>query len=86
MPPAKKKQKTQKAAEVTPKDAYFRRLEAVLDREKCQGSVLVMGIKADDSDEEGEDEENQVLTAAQVATLRHIPINKSALPVSACVC
>ena len=75
MPPAQKKQK--KAAASTPKDAYFDRLDNVLKRTKCKGSMLVKGIQRDDSDDEEKEEEEVELTAAQVATLRHILINDS---------
>jgi len=78
MPPAKKQKAAPSAppSALSPKEDYFARLEAVLKREKCAGSMLVVGLRRDDEDEDSEDEEDeeQELTAAQVATLRHIAI------------
>ena len=53
MPPAKKQKAAPSAppSALSPKEDYFARLEAVLKREKCAGSMLVVGLRRDDEDE-----------------------------------
>jgi len=75
MPPAAKKQKKQPAA-LSPKEDYCARLEKALDDNHCKGSMLIMGMKRDDGDDEDEDDTVEY-TAEQISTLRHILINDS---------
>jgi hypothetical protein len=60
----------------TPKDAHFARLNEAIDKCKAKGSMLVLGIRSENSDEdEDEDEDDSVVySAEQMATLRHILI------------
>jgi len=72
MPPAKKQKKG-----LSPIDAYSKRLDSVLDREKCKGSMLIVGVNTKDESDNDEHSDSVLLTAAQVAKLRHIAINDS---------
>ena len=56
--PAKQAAKRQRAAK-SPKDKHFDRLEKAIDDYSCEGSMLVVGIKSDDSEEEEEEEEDE---------------------------
>ena len=59
MPP-RKKQRGAAAAALSPKDAYFERLDAAITAHNCKGSLIVQGIpRAGDDDEEEEEEEEE---------------------------
>jgi hypothetical protein len=82
MPP-KKKSKTDEAssasATLTPKDAYFKRLDQAIDDNGCKGSMIIVGIKSDNgsSDEDEGEDDSKEYTEEQIGTLRHILINDS---------
>ncbi len=61
MPPANKKQKgaaAPAAAEQSPVDTYFARLDAAITAHNCKGSMIVVGIpRGEDEDEDEEEEE-----------------------------
>lgn len=79
MPPKQKKQKTAVQAKLTPKDAYFARLDKALEEHNGKGSMLIMGIQRDSEDSEDSEDEDETTeyTAEQIAALRHIIINDS---------
>ena len=45
--------------EKTPKDLHFERLDAVIEREKALGQMIVVGINDDDDDDDDNDEEEE---------------------------
>jgi len=72
--------------EMTPYDAFFKRLSATKDRDpKILGPTLIRGISRDDEDEDDEDEDSEEeeevdkskYTAEQMETLRYVMITKN---------
>jgi len=80
-PPFKKKmEKDPTTTALKSNEAHFKRLKKVIAEHNCMGPMLVVGINAEDSSSDREDEEKgkeKELTADQISTLRHILINKS---------
>jgi hypothetical protein len=69
--------KSSPKAPLSPKDAYFQRLNAATKASGALGSMLIRGV-VDADDEENEDEsEGDNYTAEQISRLRHIIINAS---------
>jgi hypothetical protein len=79
--PEKIKEKPEQEGALSPKDEYFKLLDKAISDHGCLGSMLIVGVDSNESDEDYDEDEHltapKELTADQVAKLRHILINDS---------
>ena len=62
---------------VSPKNAYFARLDAVCVAHNCEGHILIQGVGRDEDEEEEEEEEEE--EAEEVRSLERLSAGRNAV-------